>query len=60
MIENYLTLLEQGYYEVTFAFDGLADENVWKRPTPGLLAVGELAGHVAYWEAVHHYELIVK
>ena len=52
MVEAYLTALELGYYEVTFAFEGLADENVWKRPAPGLLSVGELAGHIAYWEAV--------
>jgi hypothetical protein len=30
----------------------LADSNVWKRPAAGLLSVGELAGHIAYWEAV--------
>ncbi len=52
MLEVYLRLLEQGYYEVKFAFEGLADENVWKRPAEGLLSVGELAGHIAYWEAV--------
>ena len=52
MLESYLKLLGQGYYEVTFAFKGLSDENVWKRPAPGLLSVGELAGHLAYWEAV--------
>ncbi len=52
MIEDYWTALELGYYEVTFAFEGLADVNVWKRPAPGLLSVGELAGHIAYWEAV--------
>ena len=52
MLETYLKLLEQGYFEVKFAFEGLADENVWKRPAPGLLSVGELAGHLAYWEAV--------
>jgi hypothetical protein len=44
--------LDQGYFEVKFAFEGLADENVWKRPSEGLLSVGELAGHLAYWEAV--------
>ena len=52
MIEVYLKLLNQGFFEVTFAFEGLADENVWKRPADGLLSIGELAGHVAYWEAV--------
>ena len=52
MVEAYLKILELGYYEVTFAFEGLADENVWKRPAAGLLSVGELAGQIAYWEAV--------
>ena len=52
MVEVYLRLLEQGYDEVKFAFEGLADNNVWKRPAEGLLSVGELAGHIAYWEAV--------
>ena len=52
MLEVYLNLLEQDIFEVGEAFKGLADENVWKRPAPGLLSVGELAGHVAYWEAV--------
>lgn len=52
MLETYLSMLELGYYEAKFAFEGLADENVWKRPAGGLLSVGELAGHIAYWEAV--------
>ena len=52
MLDAYLALLQLGYYEVTFAFDGLGDENVWRRPSERLLSVGELAGHIAYWEAV--------
>jgi hypothetical protein len=52
MVEAYLTVLELAYFEVQEAFKGLADENVWKRPTARLLSVGELAGHVAYWEAM--------
>jgi uncharacterized damage-inducible protein DinB len=52
MLETYLKLLEVAYYEVPFAFEGLADENVWKRPAAGVLSVGELAGHIAYWEAI--------
>src|SRR4026208_2003350 len=52
MLETYLKLLEQDYFELGEAFKGLKDENVWKRPAPGLLSVGELAGHMAYWEAI--------
>lgn len=52
MLETYLKVLDLDYFEVTEAFKGLADENVWKRPARGLLSVGELAGHVAYWESI--------
>jgi hypothetical protein len=51
MLEAYLSVLELDFFEVTEAFRGLADGNVWKRPAEGLLSVGELAGHIAYWEA---------
>lgn len=50
--DAYLEILEEGYFEAKIAFDDLADENVWKRPAPGLLSLGELAGHIAYWEAI--------
>ena len=43
---------DEGHREFAFAFDGLSDEDLWKRPHPRLLSVGELAGHVAYWQAV--------
>ena len=52
MLDTYLSVLEQGYDEARLAFEGLSDENVWKRPSEGLLSVGELAGHIAYWEAI--------
>jgi hypothetical protein len=52
MLDVYLKLLDQGFFEAKFAFDGLKDENVWKRPAAPLLSIGELAGHIAYWEAV--------
>lgn len=51
MYETTLKLLEDGYFEVQFAFEGLTDEKVWTRPHPKLLSIGELAGHIAYGEA---------
>ncbi|MCA1596567.1 MAG: DinB family protein [Chloroflexi bacterium] len=51
MLDAYLVLLDLAYYEVTFAFEGLVDDHVWKRPSETLLSVGELAGHIAYWQA---------
>lgn len=50
MLEAYLSLLELAYFELGEAFKGLADENIWKRPAEGILSVGELAGHIVYWE----------
>ncbi|CAN5544694.1 hypothetical protein BH11ARM1_BH11ARM1_08590 [soil metagenome] len=43
---------EVSHWEFTLAFEGLSDENLWKRPHPTLLSIGELAGHVAYYDAV--------
>lgn len=51
MLETYLKVLDLAYFEVKEAFSGLADENVWRRPAEGLLSIGELAGHIAYWQA---------
>lgn len=51
-IDTYIQMLDLCYFEVSEAFKDLADDNVWKRPAPGLLSIGEIAGHVAYWEAV--------
>lgn len=52
MLDHYLSQLELSYFELGEAFKGLKDENVWKRPAEGLLSVGEIAGHIAYWAAV--------
>jgi hypothetical protein len=52
MLDDYLRIFDLCYFEVTEAFKGLEQNHVWERPTPQLLSVGELAGHVAYWEAV--------
>ena len=52
MLEAYVKMLEMGYFEAKESFGGLKDENVWKRPAAGLLSVGELAGHIAYWQAI--------
>jgi hypothetical protein len=43
---------DEAHWEFTLAFEGLSDEDLWKRPHPKLLSIGELAGHIAYWQAV--------
>lgn len=51
-LDALLEMLELSFYELQFAFEGLAHEHVWKRPAPQLLSIGEIAGHCAYWHMV--------
>lgn len=49
------TLIEvwaEAHREFAIALNGTPTEDVWRRAHPRLLSVGELAGHVAYWQAV--------
>ncbi|HWD39479.1 MAG TPA: DinB family protein [Fimbriimonas sp.] len=47
-----LKALDTCIWEMGEGFKGLSDSDVWKRPAPKLLGIGELAAHVAYWEAI--------
>lgn len=42
--------LDTGHWEMSEAFKGLTDADVWRRPHPNLLSIGELAAHIAYGE----------
>jgi hypothetical protein len=42
---------DEAYRELGIALENMPDEDLWKRPHPRLLSVGELAGHVAYGQA---------
>ncbi|RYG40589.1 DUF664 domain-containing protein [bacterium] len=46
-----LKALDTAHWELSEALRDLPDEDVWTRPDPRLLSVGELVAHVAYWEA---------
>jgi hypothetical protein len=46
-----ISALDEGHRELAIALDGLSDADVWQRPYPNLLSVGEIVGHVAYGEA---------
>lgn len=48
--------LDLAVWEMGEAFQGLEDRDVWKRPDPRLLSVGELATHASYWEAKSFFE----
>lgn len=43
--------LDSAHWELSEAFKSLPDDDVWTRPHPRLLSVGEVAAHIAYWEA---------
>lgn len=51
-LESLIEAWDEGHREFGIAFEGLSDEDLWTRAHPRLLSVGELAGHVAYWQAV--------
>ncbi|MCU0317173.1 MAG: DinB family protein [Fimbriimonadaceae bacterium] len=42
--------MDSAIWEMSEAFEGLQDEDVWKRAHPRILSVGELATHVAFSE----------
>lgn len=50
-----LKALDNAHWELSEAFHGLDDADVWRRAHPGLLSVGELAAHIAYGEAVSFF-----
>lgn len=43
---------DEAHREFAIALEGLSDEDLWTRAHPRLLSVGELAAHIAYWQAV--------
>jgi len=45
---------DEGHREFAIALEGLSDEDLWRRAHPRLLSVGELAGHITYYEAIGH------
>lgn len=46
-----LKAYDSAFWELGESLTGMPDEDVWKRADPALLSVGELAAHIAYWEA---------
>ncbi|MCW5937849.1 MAG: DinB family protein [Fimbriimonadaceae bacterium] len=46
-----IAALDSAVWELSEAFKDFPDSDVWKRPDPRLLSAGELAAHIAYWEA---------
>lgn len=42
----------EGHREFAIAMGGVPEADLWTRPHPRLLSIGEIAGHIAYWQAV--------
>ncbi|MFM9873558.1 MAG: hypothetical protein ACKVQS_08865 [Fimbriimonadaceae bacterium] len=51
-IDGLVQAWDEFHWEYSLALENLADENVWKRPDPRLLSIGELTGHVCYSNAI--------
>ncbi len=49
-LEEALKPMDSAFWEMSEAFDGLTDQDLWIRAHPRLLSVGELAVHVAFGE----------
>jgi hypothetical protein len=50
-VDLLMKALDSAIWEMSEGFKDFPDGDVWKRPSPELLSAGELAAHVAYWEA---------
>jgi len=51
-LEALVQAWDEFHWEYSLSLENLADENVWKRPDPRLLSIGELTGHVCYANAI--------
>lgn len=50
-VELLAKALDSAIFELGEAFKELPDADVWKRPDPRLLSVGEIAAHIGHWLA---------
>lgn len=50
-LETMLKAWDEAMWEYSLALEELPDEDLWRRPHPRLLSIGEITGHMAYWEA---------
>lgn len=51
-LDTLIEAWDEAHREFAIALDNFPEDDLWKRPHPKLLSVGEVAGHVAYWQAV--------
>lgn len=51
-IDLLISAWDEAHREYSIGLQNLPDADVWRRPAPELLSVGEVTAHVAYYEAV--------
>lgn len=51
-LQPFIEAWDEAHRELVIALDAMPDDDLWVRPHPRLLSVGELAGHIAYWQAI--------
>ncbi|MCW5937518.1 MAG: DinB family protein [Fimbriimonadaceae bacterium] len=47
-LESQSQAWDKAHWEFSLVFEGLQDEDLWRRPDPKLLSVGEIACHLVY------------
>ena len=47
-LETILEGWDTGLFELKIALEGIPQVDLWRRPHPNLLSIGEIAGHIAY------------
>ncbi len=50
-LDSLIFAWQESYRELEIALEGIPDTEVWVRPHPRLLSVGEVVGHIAYGHA---------
>lgn len=58
--ERLMEAVDQAIWELGEALADFPDADLWKRPHERLLSVGEIAAHVAYWEASSFFSPMFK
>jgi hypothetical protein len=47
-----LDALDEAHRELAIGLEGCSTEDLWRRPHPRMLSIGEIAGHVGFAEAL--------
>lgn len=51
-LDQLLAAFDEAHRELEIALNGTSDDDLWRRPHERLWSIGEVACHVAFWEAI--------